>query len=147
VTNPSWKVCNYCNKPGHLALDCWKKKNRNSNFSGNMNRDGNVTTVTRCNRQVLAKTNQCCETATIWNPHDLTKNSHVISARPRPQSVVNCDSPCRNPNERRTAVLADMNVSRAGVLICHRRQMGSKILKSLVMPAVKVADPKLLPGQ
>jgi hypothetical protein len=25
VTSPSGKVCNYCNKPGHFAHECWKK--------------------------------------------------------------------------------------------------------------------------
>lgn len=33
----------------------------------------------------------------MGNPHELRKNLHVKSARPRPHSVVSCDQPCRNP--------------------------------------------------
>jgi hypothetical protein len=68
-------------------------------------------TVTHCNRKVLAKINYCCEMTTIRNPHDLRKNSHIKSARPRPQSVVSCDPPCRNLSEGRRTVFEDVNVS------------------------------------
>jgi hypothetical protein len=120
LATPSGKVDNYCNKRGHFARECWKKKKRNSNFSGNINRgvthrrDRKVVIVTRCNRKVLAKTNYCCETTAIRRPHDLRKNLHIKSATPRPQSVVSCDPPCRNPSLGRRAVFADVNVSRAG---------------------------------
>ena len=77
-------------------------------------RDGKVVIVTRCYRKVLAKTNYCCETNAIRNPHDLRKNSHVKNATPRPQSVVRCDPSCRNLSEGWRAVFAYVNVSRAG---------------------------------
>ena len=38
----------------------------------------------------------------MGNPHDLRENLHVKSARPRSQSVVSCDQPCRNPTAGRT---------------------------------------------
>jgi hypothetical protein len=83
VTAPSGKVCNYCNKPGHFARECWKKRKRYSKFAGNVNRgdtdrkDGKVAMVTGGKRKVFAKTNHCCETPARDKPHDLRQNSNA----------------------------------------------------------------------
>jgi hypothetical protein len=61
VTTLSGKVCNYCNKTGNFANECWKKTN--CNFSGNISRgitDGKVTIVKGAKREAFAKTNHHC---------------------------------------------------------------------------------------
>jgi hypothetical protein len=78
------------------------KTNMNMNRGATDRKDGQVAIVTGGNRKVFAKTNHCCETPARGKPHDLRQNSHAKFARSRPQSVLSCDSPCRNPTDGRS---------------------------------------------
>jgi hypothetical protein len=85
----------------------------------------------------------------MGNPHALRKNTYVKSAKPRPQSVVSCDPPCRNPIEGRSedSVLAainensadeNVNISQAVVKVREAEVAGSACSegsKSNVLPA------------